>query len=75
MWRSPFPRICSGHIDVIACPALGIKKPLGAPESHKHRKGWFKEGGTGEENFRKNKIVLMCLGTVSDGKEMRCAMG
>ena len=75
MWPSPFPRICSGHIDVIACPALGIKKPLGAPESHKHRKGWFKEGGTGEENFRKNKIVLMCLGTVSDGKEMRCAMG
>lgn len=23
----------------------------------------------------KNKIVLMCLGTVSDGKEMRCALG
>lgn len=29
----------------------------------------------GEEDFRKNKIVLMCLGNVPDGKEMRCAMG
>ena len=29
----------------------------------------------GEENFRKNKTVLMCLGNVPDGKEMRCVMG
>lgn len=29
----------------------------------------------GEEKFRENKTILMDLGNVPNGKEMRCAVG
>lgn len=32
------------------------------------------EGDAAEEKFRENKIVLMGLGNVPDGKEMSCAV-